>query len=90
MPHSLQFDVEHSYFSNQGGIWLPTFLTVGVKTVECEANVDTGAEFCIFQRELADRLGLNLEKSFTSNANAEWAAQGLRSRSPTQYTWCGI
>ncbi len=61
MPHSLQFDVEHSYFSNQGGIWLPTFLTVGAKTVECEANVDTGAEFCIFQRELADRLGLNLE-----------------------------
>ena len=62
MSHSLQFEVEHSYYSSQGGIWLPTFLTVGAKTVECEAKVDTGAEFCLFQRGLADRLGLQLQE----------------------------
>ena len=58
MPHSLQFEVEHPYYSRTDGIWIPTFLTVGTTTVECEAKVDTGAEFCLFQRELADRLGL--------------------------------
>lgn len=61
MPQSLLFDVAHSYFSRQDGIWIPTFLTVGSTTVECEAKVDTGAEFCFFQRELADQLGLQIE-----------------------------
>jgi hypothetical protein len=61
MPHSFQFEVEHSYLSRHDGIWLPTFLTVGTTTVECEAKVDTGAEFCLFQRELADQLGLQVE-----------------------------
>jgi hypothetical protein len=61
MPHTLQFDVAYSYFSGPDGIWIPTFLTVGATTVECEAKVDTGAEFCLFQRELADQLGLQVE-----------------------------
>lgn len=61
MPYSFLFEVEHSYYSRQDGIWIPTFLTVGTTTVECEAKVDTGAEFCLFQRELADRLGLQVE-----------------------------
>jgi hypothetical protein len=61
MPRSLQFEVEHSYLSRQDGIWIPTFLTVGTITVECEAKVDTGAEFCLFQRELAEQLGLQVE-----------------------------
>lgn len=61
MPHSFLFEVEHSYYSRPDGIWIPTFLTIGTKTVECEAKVDTGAEFCLFQRELADQLGLQVE-----------------------------
>lgn len=60
MPHSFQFEIEHAYDSRQDGIWIPTFLTVGDVTVECDAKVDTGAEFCLFQRELADRLGLQV------------------------------
>ncbi len=61
MSHSFQFEVEHSYYSRQDGIWIPAFLTVDSRTVECEAKVDTGAAFCLFQRELAEQLGLQVE-----------------------------
>jgi hypothetical protein len=62
MPHNLQFEISHEYNSAQGGIWLPTVLTVGTLTIDCEAKVDTGAEFCIFQRVLGEALGLEIEQ----------------------------
>ncbi len=40
---------------------MPVILTVGNKTVDCRAKVDTGAEHCLFQRELAEGLELDLE-----------------------------
>lgn len=79
MPHSFQFEVEHSYYSRQDGIWIPTFLTAGTTTVECEAKVDTGAEFCLFQRELADKLGLQVEAGYLmplQTLNSQFKAYG--------------
>ncbi len=62
MPHNLEFEICHEYNSTGGGIWLPTYLTVGNLTVDCEAKVDTGAEYCVFQRALGDALGLTIEQ----------------------------
>ncbi len=61
MPHNLTFELSYEYDSTKGGIWLPTYLTVGGSTIDCEAKVDTGSEYCLFQRELGEDLGLTIE-----------------------------
>ena len=61
MPNHLAFDISYEYDSTKGGIWLPAFLTVGSSTIDCEAKVDTGSEYCVFQRELGEDLGINIE-----------------------------
>ncbi|MBL8205616.1 MAG: hypothetical protein JNM09_15380 [Blastocatellia bacterium] len=62
MSHNLTFEIVHEYDSSKGGIWLPAFLTVGGATIDCQVKVDTGAEYCLFQRELGEDLGLEIER----------------------------
>lgn len=61
MAHQLDFKISYQYESARGGIAIPTFLLVGHKTAECFAKIDTGSEFCLFQRGIADTLELDLE-----------------------------
>jgi len=61
MPYQLNFNVEYRYPPASRGITIPVVLTVREKTVDCRAKVDTGAEHCLFQRELAEGLDLDLE-----------------------------
>ncbi len=61
MSHQITYRIEHRYQSLKGGISIPTILTVGSRSADCIAKVDTGAEYCLFQRGLAERLGLKLE-----------------------------
>ncbi|MFN0118912.1 MAG: retropepsin-like aspartic protease, partial [Blastocatellia bacterium] len=61
MKYLLDFTTRYQFDSAKGGITLPTVLTVGPDSVECGAKVDTGAEYCLFQRTLAESLGISLQ-----------------------------
>lgn len=60
MTHQLDFQISYRYDSSKGGITIPTLVAVAGISVDCFAKVDTGAEFCLFQRTLADLLKLDL------------------------------
>ncbi|HEX4949554.1 MAG TPA: hypothetical protein VFZ34_22955 [Blastocatellia bacterium] len=62
MSYHLTFEIIHEYDSSKGGIWLPAFLTIGGTPIDCEAKDDTGSEYCLFQRELGEDLGLEIER----------------------------
>ena len=55
------FDIIHEYNTLESGIVVPVSLIYGTDSVDFEAKVDTGSEFCIFQRQQGERLGLDIE-----------------------------
>lgn len=61
MAHQLNFKLRYRYQTTKDGISIPTVLTVGDRSIECDAKLDPGAQYCVFQRRLADALGLDLE-----------------------------
>ena len=60
MTHRLTFAVAHDYSSGEA-IRLPVTLSSGGEEIRADAFVDTGATNCIFGREIAASLGLDLE-----------------------------
>lgn len=61
--HTLQFDLMHKYLDERG---ISVEVILGYSGVETKtlAKVDTGAEMCIFKREHAEGLGLDVERGF--------------------------
>ena len=56
-------------------------LTVGTNVVQVDAKLDTGANFCIFDRAYGDMLGLDVEsgtKTLVSTANSTFHVFGHR------------
>jgi len=49
------------YGATGGDISIPIQLKVGERVVRIHAKVDTGATFCIFQREHGEELGIDIE-----------------------------
>jgi len=49
------------YAEGATGIEIPIELDVGHRCVRLAAKIDTGASYCIFQREYAEQLGLDVE-----------------------------
>lgn len=60
MP-SLDFEVSHRYDSSATGIEVPVTLSVGKRTLAIGAKLDTGAAFCVFERQHAEMLGLDVD-----------------------------
>ena len=60
MPR-LEFSLRRSYASGGEGISLPVVLKNAGECVEVLASVDTGASNCLFEREHADLLNLELD-----------------------------
>ena len=60
MPHQLSFVVRHDY-SASSAIIIPARLRVGNLFTDADAYLDTGSTFCVFKRDYADVLGLDLE-----------------------------
>ncbi|MDQ2840620.1 MAG: retropepsin-like domain-containing protein [Acidobacteriota bacterium] len=74
---TLNFRSKHLYSSSTLGIELPITISVDAgHAVTLVAKVDTGAMSCIFQREHADALGLQVEndmpKKFSTAAGVFW------------------
>ena len=60
MIHQLAFDVAHNYLS-KSAITIPTKLWAGGVSAEVDAYLDTGSTFCIFKRDYAEVIGLEVE-----------------------------
>lgn len=60
--YQLEFTQRHSYADERAGITLPVVLKAGSVIVRLTAAVDTGASFCLFRREVAMALGLEVEQ----------------------------
>ncbi len=61
MSHTLTFDTLHNYDAGADGISLAVELQSGTARARVLAKLDTGASFCIFQREHGEALGLDIE-----------------------------
>jgi hypothetical protein len=62
MPTQLSFDVTFVYPDRANGITIPVVLSFGDRIVNTSAKVDPGAEFCVFSREIGEKLGLDIER----------------------------
>ena len=60
MTHRLSFAIAHDYSADEA-IRLPVTLRSGGEEVRADAFVDTGATYCVFRREVAASLGIDVE-----------------------------
>lgn len=72
MPR-LEFSHRRSYAPGVEGISLPVVLRKAGESVDLLASVDTGASNCLFEREHADLLNLEIE---TGHPKTFWTATG--------------
>lgn len=61
MPFSITFDIQQAYSSIEEGITIPTILILGNITASFQAKIDPGAQVCLFQREIGEELGIDIE-----------------------------
>ncbi len=62
MDHSLRFRISYAFDALDSGITIPVSLRLGEQMIYCRANIDTGAQVCLFQRETGESLGLPIEQ----------------------------
>jgi hypothetical protein len=62
MPATITYAEIWNYPDDGAGITIPTLLGYDGRIVTATAKIDTGAEFCLFDRDYGERLGLPLEK----------------------------
>jgi predicted aspartyl protease len=81
MAHTFTFRTKHSYDTTQTGITIPVELSDGLKVVQINPKLDTGASFCIFERTYGEMLGLDVgggTPALVSTANSTFQAFGHR------------
>ena len=59
--HQLDFEQLHVYGTDKENIEVPVILRLGQSTVSFLAQLDTGATFCVFERDYGETLGLAIE-----------------------------
>lgn len=64
MTEIIEFESSHEYSLDKPGISINVTLSRAERSVELEANIDTGSTYCIFERHFADRLDLEVETGF--------------------------
>jgi hypothetical protein len=60
--HQLEFTHIYTYSSEDESVVAPVILQVGAQQVRLAASIDTGASFCVFGTEVADALGLTVDR----------------------------
>jgi hypothetical protein len=61
MAHQLSFNLRYEYNSLADGITIETALYFGERSITVQAKVDPGGQLCLFQREVADELKIDVE-----------------------------
>jgi predicted aspartyl protease len=67
------------YIYSSPAITVPLILKPGGQRVDCLAKVDTGADFCLFDREYAEALSIEVERGTPTpfqTANSSFTAYG--------------
>ena len=67
MSYQLDYAVKHIYDSRKVGITIKTTLRRDDLFVAVNAKIDTGAEFCLFGREYAEALNIEVETGYQQN-----------------------
>ncbi len=62
MSHQLTFRLLHEYDAGLEGISFDATLSHAEKQTRVKAKLDTGASFCIFQREHGEELDIEIER----------------------------
>ena len=62
MPLTLRFATLHKYDLSESGITVLLTLLSGAESVTFEAKIDTGSSHCVFQRQLGEQLGFQIEQ----------------------------
>ena len=58
----MAFDHCYNYADSETGeLYVPITVSATARSIEVEAVFDTGAEYCVFERGVAERLGLDVE-----------------------------
>jgi len=61
MPDDIYFEIVYEYNTRESGIVLPTLLRLGKDEAKVRAKLDTGSQFCVFERKHGERLSLEIE-----------------------------
>jgi len=61
MAFPLIFNIQKIYNSIEEGITIPAILLFGEDIVYFQAKIDTGAQVCLFQPEVGEQLGIDIE-----------------------------
>ncbi len=64
MSFQIEFQKKETYPSVKAGITINAILRYGNREQVCPAKIDTGAEFCLFNRTLADSLAIDVESGY--------------------------
>ncbi len=64
MSFQIEFQKKETYPSVKAGITINAILRYGNHEQVCPAKIDTGAEFCLFNRTLADSLAIDVESGY--------------------------
>ena len=67
MSFQLSFSRHHKYTDSGSGIPLKATLRFGGAEAICTAKVDPGAQYCLFSRETAEKLGIDVESGIRRN-----------------------
>jgi hypothetical protein len=79
VAYPLSFRMRYAYNPTDRGVSVPVSLSAGGDPVRLFANIDTGAEYCLFEREFAEALLIELEHGTASDfstAAGEFRAYG--------------
>lgn len=61
MPEKINFEIIYEYKTLESGIVVPVLLEHGNEKATVRTKVDTGSQFCIFERRHCERLDLDVE-----------------------------
>jgi predicted aspartyl protease len=79
VAYELTFSDYYKYDSQQEGIEIPAVLRAGGNPLMVLAKIDTGATYCLFERWVAEELGLHIEEGLQLpfvTANSRFEAYG--------------
>jgi hypothetical protein len=65
--HQLNFPLLYHFTRTKDGITIPVSLGQGTLIAQTVAKIDTGAEYCLFRREIGEALELEIESGLPKN-----------------------
>ena len=69
MAYQLTFSSRETYDTRLEGITIEARLILEERSVICQAKIDTGGQVCLFMREIAETLGIDIETGHPHSLN---------------------